>query len=225
MTAWTNKAMQALIENRVYASLQYYATSASIPLVSNNQVGIEGQLFQQQYKKIMVDGVTPPMMSPQPPTPKPMLVPGQSFSFENGSTSGWMANGEDITQPVIATDRAFDGTQSIRFHMTNTSEDLFPYLAINADQVTTTPKAGQMLSGYLFVANKAAIVNAKIFVAGKNHGCNFAGDLTMNSGKWSRVWYSLPLNFDNNVTQIGIQFYTSTPGVATDVYLDDFNWS
>ena len=225
MTTWTSRALQNLIENRVFASMQYYATDAPMPLILGDHIGVEGQIFQQQYKKIMVDGVTPPMMSPQPPTPKPMMIPGQSFSFENGNTTGWMTVGAGVTQPVMATDKAFDGTHSLRIHMTNASETLFPYLAINVDQVMTPPKAGQMLSGYLFVSNKAAIMNAKIFVAGKNYSWHFAGDLTMNSGHWSRVWYSLPMDFTGNVTQIGIQFYTSTPGVATDIYFDSFNWS
>ncbi len=225
MTTWTSKAMQNLIENRVFASMQYYATNAPMPLILGDHIGVEGQIFQQQYKKIMVDGVTPPMMSPQPPTPKPTLVPGQSFSFEDGSTSGWMTVGAGVTQPVIATDKAFQGTHSLRIHLTNASEKIFPYLAINAADLTTTPKAGQMLSGYLYVSNKASIMNAKIFVAGKNYSWHFAGDLTMNSGTWSRVWYSLPMDYSGTVTQIGIQLYTSTPGVATDIYFDSFNWS
>jgi Mannanase, galactose-binding domain-like len=225
MTTWTSKAMQTLIENRVFASMQYYATDAPMPLILGDHIGVEGQIFQQMYKKIMVDGFTPPMRSPQPPTPKPTLVPGQSFSFENGSTAGWMTVGAGVTQPVIATDKAFDGTHSLRIHLTNASETVFPYLAINAADLTTTPKAGQMLSGYLYVSNKAAIMNAKIFVAGKNYSWHFAGDLTMNSGSWSRVWYALPMDYSGTVTQIGIQIYTSTPGVATDIYFDAFGWN
>jgi hypothetical protein len=226
MTTWTTRAMQTLIANRVYASMQYFATDPPMPLISNDKIGIEGTIFQQEYKKIMVDGYTPPEMTSIPPaTPPPANTP-LAFSFEDGTTEGWTsAGGNGITTPQVSTAHAFVGTHALEFTLSNASENDYPYITIPVNRLPSVPKAGQMISAYVYVANKDAIVNAKIFVANQQYHWYFSADLTMTSGQWSRVWYALPMNFSDQITQIGIQFYTSKPGVSSDVYIDAINWS
>lgn len=226
MTTWTTRAMQTLIANRIYASMQYFATDPPMPLISNNKIGIEGTIFQQEYKKIMVDGYTPPQMTSIPPaTPPPASTP-LAFSFEDGTTGGWTsAGGNGITTPQVSTTHAFVGTHALEVTLSNASENDYPYITIPVNRLPSVPKAGQMISAYVYVANKDAIVNAKIFVANQQYHWYFSADLTMTAGQWSRVWYALPMNFSDQITQIGIQFYTSRPGVSSDVYIDAINWS
>jgi hypothetical protein len=224
MQEWTVKAMQTLIANRIFAAMQYFATDTPMPLILNNHIGVEGQVFQQEYKQIMVDGITPPMEVMTYPTPTKTVSPGSAFSFENGSTDGWMSFGAGISPAVNSTAEAFDGTHSLAFTLTNASENNFPYIAVDANQMPTTPKAGQLITAYLYVADKAAIVDAKIFVANTQHAWLFANTLTLTPGQWNKLWFGLPVNFSNQVSQIGIQFFTDTPGVSTTVYVDAIGW-
>ncbi len=224
MQAWTEKAMQTLVANRVFAAMQYFSTATPMPLVSNDQIGIEGQIFQQEYQKVMVDGYTPPPPVITYPTPTTAVNPQEAFSFENGTTGGWVSIGPGITQPINTTTRAFDGTHSLAITLNNASENDTPFLSIDANQLASLPKPGQMITAYIYVANPDALVNAKIFVANSQHGWLFANSLTLTSGQWNKLWYSLPLDFTDHVTQIGIQFFTSRPGISSPVYIDAINW-
>jgi|GEM_PF-583313 len=224
MQAWTQKAMQTLVANRVFAAMQYFATDAPMPLVSNNKIAIEGQIFQQEYKQVMVKGVTPPMATLTFPTPSRTVNPQDAFSFEDGTTDGWQAVGYGITQPVNSTAMAFDGLHSLQFTLLNASEEDTPFIAVDATKLPNAPKAGQTLTAYLYVVNKNALVNAKIFVANPQGSWIFANSLTLTPGHWNKIWLGMPVDYSDQVTQIGIQFFTSSPGVSTEVYLDSVGW-
>ena len=218
INTWTTKAMELLQENRIFASLQYYATDEPMPLVSNGQIGLEGAIFQQEYKKVMVGGYTPPVMTVSEPAAIPPKNINMTLSFANGSTNGWSAFGQGITQPTISTTKAFVGAYSMKITLANTSEDAFPFISISHSRMPMIPKPGQMISAYIYVDNKAALVNAKIYVSEPNHNWHFSGEITLTPGQWNKVWYALPVNFTGQVSEIGLQFYTSHPGISSDVY-------
>lgn len=222
MQAWTEKAMQTLVANRIFAAMQYYATDAPMPLVNNGQIGVEGKIFQQEYKKVMVDGTTPPMATMTYPTPTKTVSPNEAFSFEDGTSDGWADGGG--TPLVNTTAQAFDGTHSLQYTLPDASETDMPFIAVDASKMPTTPKAGQTLTAYLYVANPNAIINAKIFVANPQHAWLFANSITLTPGHWNKVWFGLPETFSNNVAQVGLQFFTSSPGVSTTIYLDSVSW-
>jgi hypothetical protein len=224
MQAWTTKAMQTLVANHIFAAMQYFATDPSMPLVTNDQISIEGKIFQQEYQKVMVDGDTPQMATITYPTPTSLVNPHEAFSFEGDGTAGWTSVGNGITQPVNSIARAFDGTHSMQIFLSNASEDDTPFIAVSADQLPSLPKAGQMITAYIYVSNTAALVNAKIFVANREYAWLFANSITLTSGQWNKVWFALPLDFSNQVSQVGIQFFTSRAGVSSDVYIDAINW-
>ncbi|HTK09221.1 MAG TPA: hypothetical protein VL485_18780, partial [Ktedonobacteraceae bacterium] len=220
MNEWTTRAMQTLIQNRIFASMQYFATNQPMPLVYNNQIGIEGKIFQQNYKTVMVDDKTPPAQYYK--VPPPVVDPNAQYSFEGPGTDGWsLVGGPPAT---ISTTKALNGTHSLQFTLADNSENDFPFVSVGGSQMPSTPKAGQIISGYLYVANPKALINAKIFVADPSHAWHFTNSITLTPGAWNKVWYSLPLNYTSPVSQVGIQFFTSTPGVSTDVYLDQFAW-
>jgi len=221
--SWTTKAMQLLISNRIFASMQYFATNQPMPLVFNGQIGSEGTIFQHMYQSVMVDKKTPAAAYYQGPPP-PIPDPNAQYTFENGGTAGWYAIGQGITPPVNTTARAVDGTHSLMFTLQNVSEDNTATVLAPASTTASPPQAGQMITVYIYVANKDALVNAKIFVADTANSWQFASSITLTSGAWNKVWYSLPMNFTHMIGQFGIQFFTSHPGVATDVYVDDFGW-
>jgi hypothetical protein len=220
MQQWTTKAMQTLIAGRVYASMQYFATATPMPLISNNQIAVEGQIFQQEYKHIMVDGYTPPAVTSIPPAPPLPQGVRPLFSFEDGGLDGWSAFGNGITQPVNTTQQAFSGTHALALTLDNASENDLPYITVGVDNLPAVPKAGQMLTAYIYVANKEALVTAKIFVGDITHAWHFAGSTTLTPGQWNKVWYALPMNFSAPVNQIGIQFSTLRPGMSSEVYVD-----
>ncbi len=225
MQAWTTKAMATLIANRVFASMQYFATDQPMPLVSNNQIGIEGQIFQQEYKQIMVNGDTPPVATLKYPTPSRTVNPREVFSFEGGGVYGWNSVGAGMTQPINSTAQAFDGTHSLEITLSNASEDDRPFVSVPRSMLPSVPRPGQMITAYIYVANPAALVNAKIFVSDVKQNWNFTNDITLTAGQWNKVWYSLPLNFSDQVAGVGIQFYTARPGISSTVYIDAVNWA
>ncbi len=216
---WTTKAMELLQANRIFASLQYYATDQPMPLVSNDQIGSEGAIFQQEYKKVMVGGYTPPVMTVSQPAAIPPKNANLTVSFANGSTNGWSALRQGITQPTISTTRAFVGPYSMKVTLANTSEDDFPFISISQSKLPMAPKPGQMISTYIYVDNKAALVSAKLYVSEPSHNWHFSGEITLTPGQWNKVWYALPVNFHGQVAEVGMQFYTSHPGISSDVYI------
>src|SRR6266567_5650540 len=215
MRAWTTKAMATLIANRVFASMQYFATNLPMPLVSNDQIGIEGQIFQQEYKQIMVNGDTPPVATLKFPTPSRTVNPREVFSFEGGGVYGWNSLGAGMTQPITSTARAFDGTHSLEITLSNASEDDTPFVSVPRSLLLSLPQPGQMITAYIYVANPAALVNAKIFVSDIKQNWSFTNDITLTSGHWNKVLYSLPLNFSGQIAGVGIQFYTARPGISS----------
>ena len=225
MQAWTTKAMQALTEGRVYAALQYYATDPPMPLVTGDEkMGIEGNIFQQNYKKIMVDGYTPPQSTGilSPPTLKPGTK--MAFSFEGTDTNGWASTGGGISQTSVTTAKALDGKQSLRVTLSNANEDDTPYISTTVDKLPTVPKGGQMIHANVFVANKNALVNAKLFVGDPGGNWFYTNNVTLNAGEWTPLWYSLPTDFNGTVATLGIQFNAAKPGVSSDVYVDALYW-
>ncbi len=220
INAWTTKAMELLEQNRIFASMQYFATNQPMPLVSNNgQIGSEGTIFQQEYKNVMVKGSTLPVMTvSQPPATLPKNAP-LMLSFANGSINGWSAVGGGISQPTISTTRTFAGPYSMKITLANASEDDYPFISISQSKLAMVPKAGQMIDAYVYVDNKAALVNAKLYVSEPNHNWHFSSEIALTPGQWNKVWYALPVNFTGQVSEIGMQFYTSRPGVSSDVYI------
>lgn len=218
MHAWTTRAMQLLIENRVFASLQYFATDEPMALVTNEKISFEGDIFQQHYKDVMVKGHTPPVMTVSEP---PAVVPKipLAVAFGNGVAPGWYVIGAGISQPVISNGQTFVGPYSLRVTLSNASEDAFPILSISHTALPMIPKPGQMISAYVYVENKQALVNAKFYVAEPNRSWHFSGDMTLTPGQWNKVWYALPVNFTGQVADLGIQFFTSRPGVSSNVYV------
>jgi hypothetical protein len=225
MQAWTAKAMQALTEGHIYAALQYYATDPPMPLVtSDEKMGIEGKIFQQNYKKIMVDGYTPPQSTGI--LSEPALKPGTKIevSFEGADTAGWTSTGAGISAPGVTTAKALDGKQSLRVTLSNSNENDTPFISTTVDKLLSVPKAGQMIHASVFVANKNALVNAKLFVGDSGGNWLYTNDVTLNSGAWTPLWYSLPTDFNGTVGTLGIQFNAARPGVSSDVYVDALYW-
>lgn len=229
MQAWTTKAMDALVAGRIYAAMQYYSTNAAMPLISSDgKLETEGKIFQQNYQRIMVKGYTPPASPDKPPVPKPLPATVRpQYSFEKG-TDGWDSNGATgSSRTKVTTLKAFEGKSALQVTLTNQSEDAQPTITVTPQYPLTPPKAGQMIHAYVYVANAKALVNAKLFVSNGTVGVNswyFANDITLTPGMWNHIWYALPENFTDKANQIGIQFYTATPGVKSDVYIDAVYW-
>jgi hypothetical protein len=56
ITAWTTKALDILVANKVFASMQYSVTNTALPLISdNNALTLQGMTFQSLYQKMVHD--------------------------------------------------------------------------------------------------------------------------------------------------------------------------
>jgi hypothetical protein len=52
MSQWTSKALQTLIDNHIFASMQYSVTNTAIPMVSSgNTITPQGAIFQSTYEQ------------------------------------------------------------------------------------------------------------------------------------------------------------------------------
>ena len=222
MRNWTTLAMQMLIENRVFAALQYFSTNQPMALVSRDKISYEGAVFQQEYQNVMVKGISPPVMTVSEPPATPPKTP-LTVSFQNGVSTGWSTVGAGITQPVISSEKSFAGPYSLKITLSNASEDSFPSVNISHNNLAKIPGPGQMINAYVYADNKAALVNAKLYVAEPNGSWLFSGDIALTPGQWNKVWYALPVNFNAQVAYVGIQFFTSHPGVSNNVYIGGLN--
>ncbi len=225
MQTWMTKAMQTLTESHIYAALQYYATNPSMPLFTpDGEMGIEGKIFQQNYKKIVMDSYTPPQSKGVLSTTA--LKPGTkvAVSFEGKDTAGWISTGGGISHPQISTAKALDGKQSLQFTLANANEDDTPYISTTVDKLPNTPAPGKLIHAYVYVANPKAVVNAKLFVGEPGGNWFYTNETTLTPGTWNHIWYSLPTDFNGTTATLGIQFNTATPGVSSDVFVDALYW-
>ena len=54
MTQWTTKAIQTLVADHVFASMQYAVTNTPIPMIAQgNTVTTQGTAFQAMYEKVI----------------------------------------------------------------------------------------------------------------------------------------------------------------------------
>jgi hypothetical protein len=61
MSAWTEKALQTLAANRVFASMQYAATNTPLPLIGlDDSITPQGAAFQRMYQQIITNKQAPP---------------------------------------------------------------------------------------------------------------------------------------------------------------------
>ncbi|GHO95362.1 hypothetical protein KSF_054100 [Reticulibacter mediterranei] len=60
MSAWTEKALQTLAANHVFASMQYAATNTPLPLIGlNDSITPQGAAFQRMYQQIITNQQAP----------------------------------------------------------------------------------------------------------------------------------------------------------------------
>lgn len=63
MGAWTEKALQTLAANRVFASMQYAATNTPLPLIGlDDSITPQGAAFQRMYQQIITKQQAPPTL-------------------------------------------------------------------------------------------------------------------------------------------------------------------
>lgn len=64
MQVWTTRALETLAANRIFASMQYACTNASVPLITHNDtLTTQGMIFQTLYQRMIVKGQQPAPIS------------------------------------------------------------------------------------------------------------------------------------------------------------------
>ncbi len=227
VTQWTTNALQQLISNGVFASMQYAATdSGTEHLVNtNNVLTAQGLAMQAVYKQTFSGGGTPtptPTLSPtaaSTPTPSPTVTPPPTsgFGFEDGTTDGWGTSG-NITA-VGSTDYAYVGTHSLEVKFPSIDSDDYPYTSVAGSHLSPAPQAGQTLTAYVYIPSSESLsVSGWLFVQDSNYKWYKESPVTITKGAWQKLTFPVPAN----ANQIGIQFNGTGSG---SVYVDEVRWS
>jgi hypothetical protein len=240
LSAWTEKALQTLAANRVFASMQYACTNTAINLIDgNNTLTPQGSAFQSLYEQIIVQGhqpapVTGTVVATAQPTPGTTATPASTppsttsvtFSFEDGGTDGWNVHGSQIAQLQNSSSLALDGKHSLQVTLNNLSSHDYPYISVGGSQLSSYPQPGQTLSASIYLPANSLTLTAKLFIMDNSYHWLTGTSVTLTPGAWTRLTFTIPTGASSPPRQLGIQFGTSMPTpVSTAVYVDAIGWS
>ncbi len=250
VTTWTDDALQALVSNQVFASMQYAASDASTQLLlnSDNTATVQLTAMSSYYQGLPTQTPTPtptsststPTPTPTPtststptptptftPTPTPTLTPtptptGPKYSFEDGGTDGWTSSGHVTSLSNSTTASGEDGTHALKTVFYSSSNSDLPYVSVAP---TKGPVSGQTLTAYVYVpAGTSTTIQAKLFVQDSTGTWHQENIKTLVTTYWNYLSYTIP-TFSGSASRIGIQFYESPNNTSTTVYIDAVNWS
>lgn len=231
MTTWTTRALQTLAANRIFASMQYSCTNTVIALIGdNNALTTQGQVVQNEYQQIIIDGKQPVAVSTtvaNSPQTTPTSVGNQyaAFSFEDGSTDGWTGHGSEISNVQNSAAFALDGKRALQVTLTNIANHDFPYVAVSSANVAAYPAGGQTISMYLYLPGNSIALSASIFVMDNAYHWNSASFTPLRAGTWNHLTYTLPSSFSGKPRLLGVQFSSPANAAATsNVYIDAVSW-
>jgi hypothetical protein len=238
LSAWTEKALQTLAANRIFASMQYACTDTAINLIDgNNALTPQGSAFQSLYEQIIVQGHQPaPVTGTVIPTGTGQPTPGTTatppspahltFSFEDGGTDGWNAHGSQIAQLQNSSSLAIDGKHSLQVTLNNLSSHDYPYISIGGSQLPSYPQPGQTLSASIYLPGNSVTLTAKLFIMDNGYHWLTGNSITLTPGSWTHLTFTIPTSASSPPRQLGIQFGTSmSTSLSTTVYVDAIGWS
>ncbi len=232
ITNWTTRALQTLAANRVFAAMQYAVTNSASPLIRNdNTLSAQGQAFQSEYQKMIVNGQQPAAVvgaANQPAAGATASGQGgpSAFSFEDGGSDGWNAHGNGIGNLQNSTNLAQAGTHALKVSLSNADSNDYPYVSVAGSDLSAPPQPGQTITAYIYMASNSVTVRAKLFVSDSSDQWHTGREVNLQPGVWNRLTYTVPPAINGQVKQLGIQFNSpATGGPGCDVYIDSVGWS
>jgi transcriptional regulator with XRE-family HTH domain len=149
------------------------------------------------------------------PTSPPLLT----YSFEDGSTEGWVKAGNILQLENSSVVGGYDGSlhalQVTFFSRKGTDQ---PYISVNPH--VDRPRSGETLSAAIFVPNGTGTdVAAKLYVQDMTYTWHSAPLTVLSAGKWNVLRFRIP-PFAGSALQIGVQFLSVPPNILTKVYVD-----
>jgi len=154
------------------------------------------------------------------PTATSVPTTAYSESFESG-TGAW-TDGDAGTQTSQSGNYAKDGTHSLQVSYQNTGTGN-QYHHVQTTNLSTPPRAGQVMTAYVYVPAGNVTTSAFICVESNN---NWYGDtfVSLKAGQWNRLTYTVLPGM--SVTNAGIRFMVVTgTGAANPIYFDAISWS
>jgi hypothetical protein len=236
MHTWTNKALQVLSANRVFASMQYSCTNTVIPLIDHNEnLTPQGMEFQAQYQRIVLEKQQPkPIVVTNQETSKGEAASSSGnanagpivFSFEDGSVSHWQGTGQGITNVQNSPDVALDGTHSLQISLQNLAPNDYPYVTTNVSTLSNPPQAGHTLSASVYLASNSVTLLARLFVMDGQNAWYVGNMVTLTPGIWTNLSFTIPTTVNTGVASIGLQFSDPRGDSApSNVYIDAVRWN
>jgi hypothetical protein len=240
VTQWTDKALQTLISDQVFASMQYAASNANTQLLlnSDNSATVQLTAMSAYYQSLSTPTPTPTTPSTSTPTPIPTTAStptpaptttstptptsGPIYSFEDGGVDGWSSTGHVTSLTNSTTASGQDGTHALKVVFYSSSSSDLPYISVAP---TSGPTSGQTLTAYVYdPSGTSTTIQAKLYVQDSGGTWYMETAKTLVVPNWNYLSYQVP-TISGNATRIGIQFYESPNNTSTTVYVDSVTWS
>lgn len=208
LTSWTTRAIQTLAASHVFAAMQDTITSGAAPLIQNDHLTAQGEVFRQQYDAFVT-----------------------KISFEDEGTGGF-GKSNTMTGIQNSTDVALDGQRSLKITIGNSTNRDYPTLWSAGAPSATDPGIGETIVAYVYVPSGSVPPVANVYVLDSNHqqcaACHYPGWAvwaTLTPGMWTRVSYTVAPGVSMPSSGFGISFTTTSPqAVNSTFYVDSFGW-
>lgn len=194
---WTSKAIETLAKNNIFAALQHSVLSLT-PLVSNNQLTIQGTVLKSEYEKL--------------------IKRGGGFSFEDGEVDGWQG---DNAQASVqnSTTVARDGIHSLQVDLTNPGTK--PSISVSGSAIENLKQFPHLTAQVYGPAGTTAIT-AQLFVQDSLGLVLYSKPVTLTAQSWNLLSFNVPPTL-GKTSKLGIKF-SSTDQTASTVYVDAVSW-
>jgi hypothetical protein len=236
LQSWTQKALQVLAANRVFASMQYACTNFTASLISNeDQITPMGLTFQAQYQQMITENQQPAPITtgvanqPQS-TPANQAGSGaqngkEVFSFEDGGTDNWQGHGDGVMNVQNSSSVALDGNHSLHVSLQGLTKNDYPYVSVDVSHMQNPPGAGQTVTANVYLASNAVSLAGKVFVVDQNNAWLTNNFVSLTPGTWTRLSFTIAPGHNTPIGEIGLQFHDPQgSGIPTDVYIDSVGW-
>ncbi|GHO47772.1 hypothetical protein KSX_59350 [Ktedonospora formicarum] len=111
-----------------------------------------------------------------------------------------------------------DGRQSLLVAFNSANDQDFPF--VFNDTLPTSLPAGKTVTAYIYAA-QGTDVQATLFVMDQNWKWYGGSFVTLPSGTWYRLSYTIPATMPGSARTLGVQLY----GVQATIYIDAVTWS
>ena len=148
--------------------------------------------------------------------------PDLLYSFEDGGTDNWVKAGHILSLQNSTVAGGYDGTHALQLVFSSRRSTDLPYISVNP--TSNQPQSKQLLSAALFVPGRTSTtIAAKLYVQDEAYSWHSSPYTLLTPGKWNVLQFTIPA-FAGRALQVGVQFLSRPPNIATTIYVDAIEW-